>query len=326
MARHNQDLLSNIANIYGTTTTWYSILHTHNNKTIALKSSNLSAFLRPPLSTLSLVFPSQDFTQIDISDLGAKLLENMQHSLTTDTEAHAQTKHFVCQDSMPSDSRYYEQIIFEEHTIPTRKGSWHDFFNGIIWLQYPQTKNYLNRLHISEINTHGLNPRTQVRNHITHFDECGAVLFVRGSTLLAKLHVLFELQEWKTLFCELKDEWNKTIFPVVFGHANLEMLLTPFIGLTGKVLLIQIDDKPLDKGTLQNSDTSIVDQENMSSGCLDTLLLRHIQRDKTFHVSKPFYPLPLLGVPHWHYAEQGVAFYANTDYFMPRRQKKGRTD
>jgi len=302
------------------------VSHTPNNKTIVLKFSNLSPFSRPPLSTLSLVFPSQDFTQIDIPELGAKLLENMQHSITTDMEAHTQIKRFVCQNSMPSDSRYYEQIIFEEHTIPTRIGSWHDFFNGIIWLQYPRTKNYLNRLHISEINTYGLNPRTQVRNQITHFDECGVVLFVKGSPLLARLHILFEMQEWKTLFCELKDEWNNTIFPVVFGHANLEMLLVPFIGLTGKVLLIQIDDQPLAKGTLQNNATSIVKQEHTSLGCLDTLLLRHIQRNKTFHVSKPFYPLPLLGVPHWHYAEQGAAFYANTDYFMPRRQKKGRSD
>ncbi|MFT4732101.1 MAG: hypothetical protein ACI89W_001122 [Gammaproteobacteria bacterium] len=317
MTRHNQNLQHNKNNV---------VSHIPNNKTIALKFSNLSPFSRPPLSALSLVFPSQDFTQIDIPDLRAKLLENMQHSITIDMAVHAQIKRFVCQDSMPSDSRYYEQIIFEEHIIPTRIGSWHDFFNGIIWLQYPKTKNYLNRLHISEINAHGLNPRTQVRNHITHFDECGVVLFVHGSTLLARLHLLFEMQEWNTLFCELKDEWNNSIFPVVFGHANLEMLLTPFIGLTGKVLLIQIDEKPLVQAALQNRDKSIVNQASISSGSLDTLLFEYIQSNKTFNTSKPFYPLPLLGVPHWHYAEQGAAFYANKDYFMPRRQIKGDTD
>jgi hypothetical protein len=277
------------------------------------------------LSALPLLFPSQDFTQIDIPDLGAKLLENMQHSSTSDKRVPAQNKHFVCQDSMPDDSRYYEQIIFEENVIPTRKCSWHDFFNGIIWLQFPQTKTYLNRLHISEINTHGLNPRTTVRNHITHFDECGVVLFVEGASLLATLHFLFEMQEWTTLFCELKDEWNITIFPVVFGHANLEMLLTPFIGLTGKVLLIQIDEKPVVQITRKNRHKSIVNQACISSGWLDTLLLQHIQSNQTFHTSKPFYPLPLLGVPDWYYAEQGAAFYANTDYFMPRRQIKAGT-
>ncbi|MFQ3207892.1 MAG: hypothetical protein ACI9IT_002052 [Glaciecola sp.] len=300
--------------------------HNSNHKTIALKASNLSPFSRPPLSALSLLFPSQDFTHMDIPDLGAKLLENMQHSITSDVETHTQIKHFVCHNSMFGDSRYYEQIIFEEHAIPTRRGSWHDFFNGIIWLQFPQTKNYLNRLHISEINTYGLNPRTQVRNHITHFDECGVVLFVQGASLFATLHLLFEMHEWKTLFCELKDEWNITIFPVVFGHANLEMLLTPFVGLTGKVLLIQIDDKPRVQETLQNTNRSIASQANISSGWLDTLLLQHIQSNKIFHASKPFYPLPLLGVPHWHYAEQGSAFYDNTDYFMPKRQLKGHSD
>jgi hypothetical protein len=317
MPQHNQDLCHTMT---------IAVSHTSNNKTIALNFSNLSPFSRPPLSALSLLFPLQDFTQLDIPVLGAKLLENMQNSITDDMRISAQIKHFVCQDSMPSDSRYYEQIIFEEHVIPTRRGSWHDFFNGIIWLQFPQTKNYLNRLHISEINNYGLNPRTQIRNHITHFDECGVVLFVQGASLFATLHLLFEIQEWKTLFCELKDEWNKTIFPVIFGHANLEMLLTPFIGLTGKVLLVQIDHKPLLEGSLQNSNKRTVNQENMSLGYLDTLLLRHIQGNKTFHARRPFYPLPLLGVPHWHYAVQGAAFYANTDYFMPKRQIMGDTD
>jgi len=288
-----------------------------------LKASKLSPFLRPPLSLLSSAFPAQDFSQLDSHELGANLLERMQISIARDVKNRADTTRFICQDSIPDDPRYYEQIIFEEHIIPTRKGSWHDFFNGIIWLQFPQTKTYLNRLHISEIKNHGLNPRTKVRNHITHFDECGVVLFVKGTPLLAKLHLLFETHEWTKIFCELKDEWHKTIFPVVFGHANLEMLLQPFIGLTGKVLLIQIDDTlPVNsttQGMLQNSDKSILTEWNILSGLLDTLLLQHIQTNLTFFANKPFYPLPLLGVPHWHYAKQGITFYADTDYFMPKR-------
>lgn len=230
---------------------------------------------------------------------------------------------------MPEDDRYYEQIIFEDDTIPTRQGSWHDFFNGLIWLQFPQTKSYLNRLHIGEINSHGLSPRSKVRNHITHFDECGVVLFVKAGPLLAKLHGLFEAQAWTALFCELKAEWNTRIFPVVFGHANLEMLLKPFIGLTGKVLLVQIDDTLLIQGPiLENNQVGAKppSQSLFERGVVDTLLLEHVQKNQTFFAAKPFYPLPLLGVPDWHYAQQDTAFYANTNYFMPKRQRNAGVD
>jgi hypothetical protein len=269
-----------------------------------------SPFLRPPLSALSLLFPSQDLIQLDITKLDANLLEEMQVCYENNINVLADEKRFVCQQSMPEDARYYEQIIFEDHAIPTRRESWHDFFNGIIWLQFPQTKTYLNRLHISEINTFGLDPRTKVRNHITHFDECGIVLFIMGTRLFAKLALLFDRQEWTTIFCELKEEWHTSILPVVFGHANLEMLLTPFVGLTGKVLLIQIDDKHRTQGLISL----------LGSRVLDTLLVQHIHTNQTLFANKPFYPLPILGIPHWHYGAQDSAFYKNEGYFMPKRQ------
>jgi len=290
-----------------------------------LKASNISPFWRQPLSILSLLFPAQDFARLDAGQLNANLLEKIALSTQKNALSRVRDKTFVCQDSLSEDSRYYEQIIFEENIIPTRKESWHDFFNGIIWLQFPQTKTYLNCLHIAEIKTNGLNPRTKVRNHITHFDECGVVLFIKGQRLFTQLQRLFETQAWTSLFCELREEWNTSIFPVVFGHANLEMMLSPFIGLTGKVLLIQIQDMSAMQYVEQDNDSSDTELENIISfepRCLDSLLLQHIQKNQTFFTLKPFYPLPLLGVPGWHYAKQDAAFYANTDYFMPKRQHR----
>ncbi|MFT6329683.1 MAG: hypothetical protein ACJAYN_001617 [Bermanella sp.] len=287
------------------------LLKKFNDKTIVLDALISSPFLRPPLSALSLLFPSQDLIQLDITRLDANLLEKMRVCFESDMNLVAWGKRFICQESMPEDVRYYEQIIFEDNAIPTRRESWHDFFNGIIWLQFPQTKTYLNHLHISEIDTHGLDPRTKVRNHITHFDECGIVLFITGTKLLAKLAFLFDTQEWTTIFCELKEEWHTRILPVVFGHANLEMLLTPFVGLTGKVLLIQIDDKQRTQGL----------SSLLGSRVLDTLLVQHIQTNQTLFSNKPFYPLPILGIPHWHYGPQDLAFYTNEGYFMPKRKK-----
>jgi uncharacterized protein YlzI (FlbEa/FlbD family) len=281
-----------------------------NGETIVLDASKSSPFLRPPLSALSLLCPSQDLIQLDITRLDANVLEKMRACFDSNVTLVAGRKCFICQESMLKDARYYEQIIFEDDAIPTRRESWHDFFNGIIWLQFPQTKTYLNRLHISEINTHGLHPRTKVRNHITHFDECGIVLFIMGTQLLAKLTLLFERHEWTTIFCGLKEEWHTRILPVVFGHANLEMLLTPFIGLTGKVLLIQIDDEQKTQGL----------SPLLKSRVFDTLLVQHIQTNQALFTAKPFYPLPILGIPHWHYGAQDSAFYENEGYFMPKRE------
>lgn len=294
-----------------------------------MKASNKSPFRRPPLSVLSLLFPAQDFHRLDAAELNANLLEKIALSTEKNTTPLVSNKTFVCQDSMPADSRYYEQIIFEEHIIPTRKGSWHDFFNGIIWLQFPRTKTYLNCLHISEINAKGLTPRTKARNHITHFDECGVVLFIKGKSLFAQLEQLFEAQAWTTLFCELREEWHTSIFPVMFGHANFEMMLSPFIGLTGKVLLIQMEDMPALQFAGQANELRDATQSNATlfdPRLLDSLLLQHVEQNQTFFALKPFYPLPLLGVPNWHFEKQDAEFYANTDYFMPKRQHKAGAD
>lgn len=294
-----------------------------------MKAQNISPFRRPPLSVLSLLFPAQDFNSLHAAELDANLLEKIALSTEYNATASVSRKTFVCQDSIPADSPYYEQFIFKEHIIPTRKGSWHDFFNGIIWLQFPRTKTYLNCLHISEIETKGLNPRTKVRNHITHFDECGVVLFIKGNSLLVKLQQLFKVQAWTKLFCELREEWNINIFPVVFGHANLEMLLSPFIGLTGKVLLIQMEDLPALNCIQQENDNSNAEQlitTFFDPRVLDALLLQHVEKNQTFFALKPFYPLPLLGVPSWHFEKQDAEFYANTNYFMPKRQRKAGAD
>lgn len=291
-----------------------------------MKATESSPFLRPPLSTLQALFPKLTFSELKEKSLNAQLLVALQdfeqekalEKQQIEQEKSKQErdewlsslitkKRFVCQNSLPSDTRYYEQIIFEDDVIPTRKESWHDFFNGIIWLRFPQTKAYLNQLHMSEIEAHGLNPRTKVRNHITHFDECGLVLYVQGADLFSRCEALLEKQLWTELFCGLHGDWHKAIHPVVFGHANLEMLLNPFIGLTGKVLLIQVDDVP--------SKTQLVD-----SGWADTILVEHLRQNRTLYKSKPFYPLPILGVPTWHFERQDSDFYNNTQYFMPKRQ------
>ena len=49
---------------------------------------------------------------------------------------------FVRQAELPP-GQAYEQYIFDTGQVPTRENL-HDFFNGLVWLQFPHTKRRLN--------------------------------------------------------------------------------------------------------------------------------------------------------------------------------------
>ena len=218
-----------------------------------------------------------------------------------------------------SEARYYEEIIAEDNCIPTREDSWHDLFNACIWLQFPLTKQYLNRLHVQDIREHGVHPRTKRRNHVTHFDECGVILAVPRQYLQQANELLQQLasHQWlEALYYQrdswLRDSWQQQIVAFVFGHANLEMMLNPFIGLTGKWLAVAVDE--------DFARWSAFDQTRH----LDQALLRRIRQLDDFTPPRLMPPLPLLGVPGW-WAGQTEQFYQNADYFRPLPKDKGAT-
>ncbi|MFT4941894.1 MAG: hypothetical protein ACI88A_004965 [Paraglaciecola sp.] len=209
---------------------------------------------------------------------------------------------FVCQDDLAETSAYYEQIIFQQKIIPTRPQSWHDLFNALIWMQFPHCKALLNKLHIEDIEQFGLSPRTRRRNHLTHFDECGVVLACSDPHLLT----LLAEHQWQRVFIEHRDKWGKDIHAHIFGHANYEMLLNPFIGLTGKWLAVEVEPN--------------FSQLNLSQkqAQLDQLLCRKIRDESVFSQTKPLLPLPLLGIPGWWEDNNNAEFYANTNYFRKK--------
>ncbi len=210
---------------------------------------------------------------------------------------------FVCQSDLPENHLYYEEYIYQHKTIPTRPDNWHDLFNGLIWLLFPKTKALLNRWHIEDIREVGLSPRTARRNRITHFDECGVILVCENT------HVpgLLLQHQWQEAFVTQRNSWGAQVLPVVFGHANLEMLLNPFIGLTGKWLSIDVEygfsELPKWK----------------QFAVLDDRLFEKLTSQQLFSQSRPLRPIPLLGIPGWWRANLNEAFYHNTDYFRPLR-------
>ncbi|MBQ4811146.1 hypothetical protein A7985_01335 [Pseudoalteromonas luteoviolacea] len=205
---------------------------------------------------------------------------------------------------LENETRYYEEIIAQTGRVPTREENWHDFFGAMIWCLFPKTKSLLNRLHIEEIQQHGLKQRSRKRNALTLFDECGLVLAIPDIKWREKLRA----HQWTEVFFEHRALWHHELRPFVFGHANYEMLTNPFIGLTGKLLCIVVEASfyalPL----------------AAQYRYLDSQLVKMIQEENVLDDNKHMSPLPLLGIPNWHFDDQNEAFYANQDYFRPKRR------
>lgn len=242
--------------------------------------------------------------------LSASLVNNAQclNEIMLALNPHAPVL-FKASGNFTNDKRYYEQIIYESKQVPTRP-NWHDFFNGLIWAQFPRTKQFFNSSHIQQMALNdSAKKRTHLRDKLTHFDECGMVLFTSCTAVQKNLNG----HAWQEIFVENASKWHKKIIPVIFGHAIWEMMQSPFIGLTAKATVIEVCEKTIsDLLEAQGS-------ANFYAIC-DQLLVEYLQHTDVLEIKKPWLPLPLLGIPGWSTFEQNNEFYANANYFMPKRQ------
>jgi Protein of unknown function (DUF3025) len=200
---------------------------------------------------------------------------------------------FVPQSDLP-EGMAYERFIFETGQVPTRDGL-HDFFNGLVWKRFPATKRLLNRLQAAEIQKAGVGQvRGPVRDAITLFDE-NAVMLQAPDELWEALVA----REWTRLFVELRPLWARARL-IGFGHALLEKLVSPYKSVTGHVYREPV---PMVLGD--------------DPAAWDLWLAARLTVAEL--ASKPFTPLPVLGVPGWWPANQDPAFYDDATVFRPPR-------
>ena len=199
---------------------------------------------------------------------------------------------FVAHEAMPPGASY-EHFVFETGQCPVRPGL-HDFFNGLVWLRFPQTKRALNRLQADEIARRGATgPRGPVRDAITVFDENGALLDAPPPLWDALL-----AREWRRLFVDLRPLWADARL-LVFGHALLEKLVAPRKDLTAHVWRSQC---AIDSGASIDA--------WLAAQCTAEVL-----------AAKPFTPLPVLGIPGWCPENTNFSFYDDSQVFRPRTTK-----
>ena len=200
---------------------------------------------------------------------------------------------FVGQQALPG-GQAYEAFIRAHGQVPTRDNA-HDLFNGLVWLRLPRAKRQLNALQAGEIQRAGVGARRgPVRDACTLFDENAALLHAPDALWQA-----LAPRRWAELFGPLRPLWGQASL-LVFGHAALEKLLSPYKSITAHVWRVAL---PFDAaGDL---------------AALDAWLAADLTPDKL--ARKPFVPLPLLGVPGWWPANQAPAFYDDAEVFRPLR-------
>jgi hypothetical protein len=218
--------------------------------------------------------------------------------------AESPAMRFVAQSALPEGAAY-EAFIYSSASVPTRENL-HDFFNGLAWIVFPQIKRRLNQLQAAEISTSGVRTtRGALRDALTLFDENAALWPVHAGasteltdTLTDTLIGALRAKQWQRAFIDLRTHWHAGA-PVLFGHALLEKLVSPYKSITAHVFVAQ---EAINLEAFEHLDLMVASQLNPAS-----------------LVPKPFIPLPVLGVPGWWADNENPEFYDDVQVFRAPR-------
>jgi hypothetical protein len=200
----------------------------------------------------------------------------------------------------------YEATIAATGAVPTRTDNWHDLFNALCWMAWPLAKAAMNAQHVAILEEGGVQEarrRGPERDALTLFDEGGVVVAASDATLLALIRDF----EWKALFWERRAQVEARMKFFAFGHACLEQSLAPYIGMVAKTVFVPVDELfhalPIEAQVPR----------------VDELLARHFASRARFASPKSMAPMPILGVPGWHFAAQDEDFYSDEEHFRGSR-------
>jgi hypothetical protein len=202
----------------------------------------------------------------------------------------------------------YEARVFLEGALQVRPGDWHDYFNVLAWLAFPRAKAALNARHHAELERQraaGEHNRGPTQDALTLFDEGGAIVAASDDGLLA----LLREWRWKELFWERRAELAARMRFFVFGHALYEKARRPFLGITSRGILLEVEPglmtAPLSEQVAE----------------VDARAASWISDPGRLKGTRELAVVPILGVPGWHPHNNRESFYDNADYFRAARRK-----
>jgi len=208
---------------------------------------------------------------------------------------------FVASGELGDDG--YEHRIYTTGQVSTRPNSWHDLLNAMVWMRYPHIKSAMNRLHYQAGAGQKSGSRGPLRDALTLFDECGAVVLSDRKDILGALAE----RRWRDAF--LAEGFDTSVAISVIGHAMLEKFLAPYKSMCANVLFVLAPAEFL-AGTPQ--------QRSLS---LDPLVAELITQGDALRNPACLSPLPLAGVPGWwpQPDQNEPGFYRDLDVFRPPR-------
>ena len=203
--------------------------------------------------------------------------------------------------SKPSDiSEKYESRIFLRGELQIREQNWHDLFNLLVWMTFPNAKAALNARHYHELLKLEKNiNRGPIQDALTLFDESGVIVASAKRDLTA----LLREREWKRLFWNRREDVKANMRFYLFGHGLYEKALQPFVGLTGRCIIVPAVDEFLTKTLSEQIEE------------LDRFIASYVSDANSLASTSNTIPLPLLGVPDWCSENEMEAYYENESYF-----------
>jgi hypothetical protein len=196
-----------------------------------------------------------------------------------------------------SDGLHYERRIAERGLVATRERNWHDLFNALVWLRYPDLKRALNARQVAGIAHMGPKRRSRAQYALTHIDEDGVMFGLRDPGLLAS----WDTHDWHALFWREREAWRDGRIEVaVFGHALLEHALSSGRLLVGKALVVALPQGASIDAAL--------------GACVTGIRGGHLLRDPL-----ELRPLPLSGIPGWHPQGETEVFHQTAPCYQPLR-------
>lgn len=211
---------------------------------------------------------------------------------------------FVTHETSPQEfARQYEPRIYLTGEVQTRMQNWHDLFNALAWLTFPRAKAALNQTHYQAMLPGKREPgrtrsqRGPLRDAATLFDESGVVV----ASADAELSALLRNFEWKELFWRRRSAVLARMKFFIFGHGLYEKALNPYVGMTGKALVVDVEQCFFNQ-TLP-----------AQLHAIDLMLEQHWRAS-----AAALTPLPLLGYPGWSADNAEEFYYDNQNYFRSR--------
>ncbi|MDH5552088.1 MAG: DUF3025 domain-containing protein [Nitrosomonas sp.] len=235
-----------------------------------------------------------------LGDLNNQLANLLQPIKTTS----GHSIRYVSQDiSVDAFAKRYEPRIYLTGAIQTRAQNWHDLFNALVWLTFPRAKAMLNQLHYQALlqeQQANETCRGSLRDAATLFDESGVVVVSSHDQLSQMLRGF----EWKALFWERRAMLGAHMKFFIFGHGLYEKGLNPYIGMTGKGIVLSVGadffSQPLQK--------QLLDIDEKLAGFIG----------QNLSVSTDLTPVPVLGYPGWSLDNSDSRYYDNKRYFRAR--------